>query len=129
MGAVFLQFQLLDRDNMIEVERTVEMGKQLAAARGLPAQALAEPVGIDGEKHEIRLPHEIFGERAGNLVAGGEMDEAVAGVVGRALETPARPRLFERGRRANLVNRIAHGAGDTSAGVVRATSSLKSRGA
>ena len=34
---------------MIEVERAVEMGKQLAAAGRLPAEPLSQPFGVNGE--------------------------------------------------------------------------------
>ena len=81
--------------HMVEVERPVEMREQLAAARCLPAKPLSKPLGVDGKKHEIALAGEIFGQGAGDLVPCRQMDKAVAGIVGRAIEAPTPPRLLE----------------------------------
>ena len=94
---------------MVEVERSVEMREQLAAARFLPAKALSKPAGVYGKKHEIALAGEIFGQSAGDLVPCRQMDEAVAGIVGRAPEAPAFPRLLQGCRGADFVNRLRHG--------------------
>ena len=78
----FPERQLLDRVHRRQVERTVEVGKERPAARRLPLQALAEAFGVDGEQHEILLPGIMLGERGFKLIGGGEVDEAVASVVG-----------------------------------------------
>src|SRR4029079_697252 len=94
---------------MVEVERAVEMREQVAAARFLPAKALSKPAGVYGKKHKIALAGEIFGQSAGDLVPCRQMNKAVAGIVGRALEAPAPPRLLQGCRGANFVNRFSHG--------------------
>jgi hypothetical protein len=93
---------------MVKVKRTVEMGEELAAAGRLPAETLAEPFGVDGEQHEIAMTGEIFGESSRDLPACRQMDEAVTGIVGGALVTPASPRLLERRARADFIDRFTH---------------------
>ena len=88
---------------MVEVERPVEMREQLAAARRLPAEPLSQPLGVDGKKHEIALSGEIFGQGPGDLVPCRQMNKAVAGIVGRALEAPTPPRLLEQGRPGQIL--------------------------
>ena len=51
---------------------------------------------MEGNEDEPLPAREMRGERPGKLVGGGEMDEAVSGVVGGPLEAPLRPRLGER---------------------------------
>src|SRR4249920_2796678 len=95
---------------MVEVERAVEMREQVAAARFLPAKALSKPAGVYGKKHEIALAGEIFGQSAGDLVPCRQMNKAVAGIVGRALEAPTPLHLLEHGARADFIDRVTHGA-------------------
>ena len=55
------------------------------------------------------------GKRSGKLMAGREMDEAVAGIVGRAVETPRSPRRFESGLAQDFIDRLCHGSAATLA--------------
>ena len=108
MAAVLLQGERPDRIHVLKVERPVEMGKQLAAARWLPAQPLSQPHGVDGKKHKVALPSEIIGQGPGDLTACGQVNKAVAPIVGRAVEAPASPRLLQGGLGADLVDRFSH---------------------
>src|SRR5687767_12093835 len=59
----------------------VEMGESIASPRDLPAQgALGQAGGIDFEQHEAGPAVEVLGGGLLNLVRGGEVDEAIAGV-------------------------------------------------
>jgi hypothetical protein len=62
------------------------MGKQGPAARWLPLQRFAEPIGIDTHQNEAVLAGKMLGCRLFGLLGGGEMDVSVAKVDGRALE-------------------------------------------
>ena len=68
MAAILLQLQRLHRDHMRKVERSIEMGEQLAAARRLPAKPLSQPLGVNGDKDQISLAHEVGGQGPGDLV-------------------------------------------------------------
>ncbi len=57
------------------------MRDQVAAARGLPLQAIAEPGGIEGEQQQVLLAGIVLGQGLSHLVAGREMNEAVAEIV------------------------------------------------
>src|SRR6476646_1966599 len=106
MAAVLLQWQRVDRDYIVKVERTVEMGEELGSLGRLPAEMLAQPFRVDGKQHEIGLTGEIFGESSCHLATCRQMDEAVAGIVGRALKAPTSPCLLKRGAGADLVNKM-----------------------
>ena len=45
-------------------QRAVEMGKQRAAARGLPPQRLAQRLGLDGDEQKVPLPRRSAGARS-----------------------------------------------------------------
>ena len=87
------------------------MREQRAAARRLPAQRLPKPIRIERNEDEPLLPGEMRGERSRKLMAGREMDEAIAGVVGRAVETSRSPRLLEGGLAQDFIDRLCHGSG------------------
>ena len=97
-----------------KIERRVKMRKQRAAARRLPFQLGPETLRIDGEQHETGLAGEMLGQRAFELMGGGEMDEAVADIVGRAFETPFAPRPFVGGFGQDFIDGLGHGRGDSS---------------
>ncbi len=73
-----------DGDDGAEIEFAIEVRKQFAVARGLPAQRVAERIGIDLDQEQTGLAKEMLAGRLGDLRRGGEMDEAVAQVVGAA---------------------------------------------
>ena len=88
-----------------EIEFTVQMRKQLAETRWLPPQRVAKRVGIDRNQEKPGLAGEMFCKRACDLGLRGEMDEAVAPVVGAATIAPL-PFGFTPDRGGtNLVNR------------------------
>jgi hypothetical protein len=60
------------------------MRKQIAAARRLPFQRLAQRSGIYRDEHEIILSRKMAFQRAGHLIDGRKMDEAVTCIVGIA---------------------------------------------
>ena len=68
MAAILLQLQRLHRDHMRKVESSIEMGEQLASARRLPVELLSQPVGVNGDKNQISLSHEVGGQGSGDLV-------------------------------------------------------------
>ena len=85
MRAVGPRPQVEDRGDRADIEFAIEMRKQLVVARALPAQGVAERVGIDGDQEQPGLAEIMLPRRLGDLGGGGEMDEAVAQVVGTAL--------------------------------------------
>ncbi len=84
------------------------MRKQRAAARFLPFQAIAETIGVDLEQHQTGLPREMLVERAAKLIACGEMNETVAAIVGRALETTFADGFRKSGFGADFIEGTAH---------------------
>lgn len=56
----------------------VEMRKQFAIAGRLPFQFLTERIGFEGDQKQVAAPGVMFLQRPGKLIAGREMDEAVA---------------------------------------------------
>src|ERR1700710_1989298 len=86
------------------------MRKQFVVARGLPAQGIAERVGIDRNQKQAGLAEEMLLGGLGHLRGRGKMNEAVADVVGTAA-VDALPFGLAPGRsRADFVDR-AHGFG------------------
>ena len=65
-------------------QRTVEMRKQIATARGLEAERIAEIGRAHGQQHKIGAPTEMLFQRARQLVGKRKMNEAIALVVGRS---------------------------------------------
>ena len=68
----------------VDAERTIEMGEQVASARGLPAEAITKITRSDGDEHEIALAIEVAAQGLGELGARREVDEAVPEVDRRA---------------------------------------------
>lgn len=101
----------LDPKHGGKIERRVEMREQRAAARWLPFQGRPEPFGIERDKNKIAVPGEMRGERSRKLMADREVDEAVAGIVGRAMETSRSPGRFEGGLAQDFIDRLCHGSG------------------
>ena len=93
-----------------KIERGVKMREQSAGARPLPFQLGPEPTRIDGEQHEFGLAGEMLRQSAFELMGGGEVDEAVSQIVGRALKMPVAPRPFVGGFGQHFVDRLGHGS-------------------
>ncbi len=66
------------------------MGKFLATARNLPAHRLAHRFIVHGNQNEIALSREILLGGPQKLRPTGEMDEAIAQVIGRTAENAGR---------------------------------------
>lgn len=60
MAAVGLRPQIEDRGDRAQIEFAIEMRKQLAAARRLPAQRVAKRAGIDGDQKQSGLAEKCF---------------------------------------------------------------------
>jgi hypothetical protein len=78
-----------------KIEWRIKMREQRTASRSLPFQGRPKPSRIERDDNQPLLPGEMRGERPRELMAGREMDEAVASIVGGAVEAPRDPRLFE----------------------------------
>jgi hypothetical protein len=61
------------------------MGKERAPSQRLPPEILVEPVRLHGEQDQPGLPGEVPLRRLDDLVAAGEVDEAVTPVVRRTV--------------------------------------------
>ena len=81
MIAVGPRAQIEDRGDRTEIEFAVEMRKQFVVARGLPAQGIAQRVGVHRNQKQAGLAEEVFSRGLGDLRRRREMDEAVAYVV------------------------------------------------
>ena len=66
-----------DRAHRSERQRPIEVGKQLAAARLFPLQAVGEEIGIDRDQQQIGFAAEMLGGGLARLGRGRKMDEAV----------------------------------------------------
>ncbi len=82
MAPVVTELKRLLPEAGVKVERSVEMREQRPSPRRLPLQALAQALAGKGDQHQILLPGKILGERAFKLIAGGQVDEAIASVGG-----------------------------------------------
>ena len=71
-------------DDRAEIEFAIEMREQLVIARALPAQRIAERIGIDLDQEQAGLAEEMLARGPGHLRRRGKMNEAVAQVVGAA---------------------------------------------
>jgi len=94
--AVGTRAQVEDLDDRAEVEFAIEMREQLVIARPLPAQRVAERVGIDRDQKQAGLAELVLARGLGDLGCGGKMDEAVACVV-RTAPVQALPLGFTPG--------------------------------
>ena len=75
-----------DRAHRRHRQAAVEMRKERAAARRLPAELLAERLGVDRDEEKVAMPGEMPRRRLAHLLGGGEMDVAVGEVDRRAVE-------------------------------------------
>ena len=91
------------------------MREQSAAARGLPPQVRPELVSIDGQEEKPAFPREMLGERAFELVGGGEMDEAVAEIVSGARVASDPARLGQGKPSQDFVDDCGHAARNLAA--------------
>ena len=108
LPAILAEWYLGNRHDMLQVERAVEMRKELTATRGLPFQPLAKRLRVDREEDKARLAGEMGGERPGHLPPRREMDETIAEIDGRALEQALPPRLVQGGFGQDFVDWLAH---------------------
>src|SRR5204862_8023696 len=76
--AVGARPQIEDRGDGAEIELAIEMRKQLVVARGLPAQPVAQRVGIDGDQKQPGLPDIMLSRGFGTLRGGGERDVVIS---------------------------------------------------
>ena len=86
MVAVGLRAHVEDGGHRAEVEFAVEMREQFVVARTLPAQGIAERVGIDRDQEQTGLSEIMLPRRLRDLGGGREMNIAVAQIDGTALE-------------------------------------------
>ena len=58
--AVGARVQIEDGDDRAEIEFAIEMRKQLVVARALPAQRVAQRIGIDRDQEQAGLAEKMF---------------------------------------------------------------------
>lgn len=87
MHAITVHRQRMDAQHFIYGERTIEMGKERATARGLPFELVAEAFCVDHREHEIALPDKMFCRCLARLFGGREMDIAIGQINRRAGES------------------------------------------
>ena len=80
----------------------VKVRKQVAAARGLPAQGGAETGGIHGHQQQIPLSGEMPARGLTRLRGGGKMNVAIRKIDRRAVEPAFGLCLYPKRRRYNL---------------------------
>lgn len=73
--------QRFDLDNGGEVERAVEMRKQIPGARRLPFQLRAELAGVHAHQKQIMYSCKVFRRGLRNLIGRREMNETIASIV------------------------------------------------
>src|ERR1700744_4295787 len=101
-----------------EIELAIEMREQVVVARAFPPQRIAERIRIDRDQEQADLPEEMLSCGFRDLPGGREMNEAIAQVVGAAVEHTL-PLGFAPGRgRTDLVDR-AHEVSSPSAAPYR----------
>ena len=84
----------------------VKMGKKIAPARGLPAQAAGgEGIYVDLQQDRIGDSGKMPARRLAELRRGRKMDEAVARIMRRAAKNTARLRRIPLGARYKLIDR------------------------
>src|SRR5262245_46084628 len=87
MPAVGRERQWLDPQHAGERQRAIEMWKQRALARWLPAERCTKAARINGNQQQIGPTGEMLGRRLLDLAGGGEMDVAVTHVDPGATES------------------------------------------
>src|SRR5258706_2289781 len=75
-----------DRLNEAQRELGIEVGEFVSAPRDIPSQGFAERGGLNGNEQEALLGREVLVAGCAQLMRGGEVDEAVAQIIGRARE-------------------------------------------
>jgi hypothetical protein len=109
MRPVIVEQQRLHPAHGREGQRAIEMGKQLAAARGFPFQSAAQFLGDNRNQDEVQHSGKVFRRRAGNLGGGREMDVAISEIDRRAAELAVELGLRPLRRLADLVVDRCHG--------------------
>jgi hypothetical protein len=88
-------------------ELPVEVREEVAAARGLPAEADPEILRINGDEHEVSLAGEVAPQGLSELGARGEVDEAIPDVDIRTAVRACHDGFMPLGRRADFVDPMA----------------------
>src|SRR6266478_3019590 len=81
MPPIAAERQLVDARDCRRGQSAIEMGEELPAARGLPAQIRAEAGGVDGEQHQATLTRAVSCRALPYLRSGRKMDEAIGSVL------------------------------------------------
>src|SRR6185312_16632521 len=116
VAAVRARVQAAHADDCAEIEFTIEMREQLVLARRLPAQPVAQRVGVDFDQEQAALAEEMLASGRCDLRGGREVNIAVPEIVGAAAVHPL-PLGFAPGRGgANFVD-PAHAFGDPACGL------------
>ena len=89
-----------------EIQRGMEMGKQIAAARGFIAQGVTERVGIDGDQQEIVLACKVLRRRLADLFSRGKMEVPILDVDGRTCEGSGLFRGLPEQSGADFINNV-----------------------
>src|SRR5262245_27729218 len=84
------------------------MRKQLAAARNLPFERIAQRIGVDRDQQETANTEKMLGCGGAHLAGRGEMDEAVAYIDRRTAEHAGTFRLPPKLSLADLVDHFRH---------------------
>ena len=102
MAAVGPERQRARPDDRAHRQGRVEMGKERAAARRLPAQVRAERLRVDRDQRQIVPAGEPFRRRLRRLRGGRKMDVAVGAIDSprRRRRRPLRPRAIPRSPRS-----------------------------
>lgn len=120
MAPVLAERQWRVPDDLVPLQRPIEMREKRAAARWLPAQRVAEPVGNGCRQNQVGDAGEMLRGRLGRLNGGGEVDEPVGEVDGRAPGHPRGVKGLPLGRPEDLVDQhlgvVAGPAGDRQGG-------------
>src|SRR4029450_7148854 len=87
------------------------MRKQLAAARNLPFQRIAQCIGVDRDQHEIVNTEKMLGCGGAHLAGRGVMDEAVGYIDRRTAEHAGTFRLPPKRSVADFIDSLCHGLG------------------
>ena len=59
-----------------KAQGAIEMGKERAPARHIPAQSRSERLGVDRDEEKVGLAGKMFGGRFGHLIGCRKMNEA-----------------------------------------------------
>jgi hypothetical protein len=85
-------------------DRSIDVRKAIAAARRFPFERRLKRLLIEGDEDEIGFTVKVPSRRLAQLMAGGEMNETIATVIGRAQVDSSRGRLMPVAGAADLVN-------------------------